>query len=89
MGGICAMGLTKEGMKKAVYWYSKGAEVGETNSMLALANGYRVGQLGLEKDEDKAKFWYGQITKAEEEKTWEPMLRSALAGNAAAMENLG
>ncbi len=89
MGALYTIGLTKEGIKKAVYWYSKGAEAGETNSMLALANGYRFGQLGLEKDETKAKFWYDQISKAEAEKTWETERRSALTGNAAAMEGLG
>ena len=88
-GGIYAMGTTKEAKGKAIQWYQKGAEVGEVNSMLALANAYRFGDLGLEKNEDKAKFWYDQIIKAEEEQKWDPVRRSALAGNAAAMEGLG
>ncbi len=89
MGSLNAAGLTKEGMKNAVYWYNKGAEAGETKSMLELANAYRFGELGLEKNEKEAQFWYDQIARAEKEKTWEPERRSALGGNAAAMERLG
>jgi hypothetical protein len=88
-GGIYAMGTTKEAKAKAIEWYLRGAEVGETNSMLALANAYRFGDLGLEKNEVKAKFWYDQLTKAEEEKTWDPVRHSALTGNVVSMESLG
>lgn len=89
MGSINRPDDTKEGMKKTVYWFRKGAEAGDPNSMLELANAYRFGKLGFDKDETKAKFWYDQISKAEAEKNWGPLRRLALAGNVADMENLG
>lgn len=57
MGSLNAMGMTKEGMPRSIYWYNLAAENGERKSMLVLENAYRFGQLGLPVDGAKAEYW--------------------------------
>jgi hypothetical protein len=89
LGSIYELDVTPMGQEKTWYWYTKAAEAGSLNSMNRLGQAYRFGDLGVPKDESKAIYWYEKSHKAEEEETWGPVRRSALAGNAVAMENLG
>ena len=50
-------GLTKD-EAKAVIWYEKAAEAGNTTAMFNLGNCYEYGKGGLTKDEAKAVEWY-------------------------------
>lgn len=42
---------------EAVFWFRKGAEAGDPNCMGKLAEAYRYGFLGLDKDEKQYRYW--------------------------------
>ena len=57
------------GEEKALYWFRKGAEAGDSNCMGRLATGYHFGQLGLEKDDQKYRYWMDKAMAIDRERS--------------------
>ncbi len=61
LGSLHAPGCRPEDQHKTLYWYNRGAEAGDRNSILELEKAYRYGKFGLQVDKKKADYWHQRL----------------------------